>query len=89
MSQISAVLPRPRGAQPPVSIPRNEGQATQDRFMRIQEVSAVCGLSRSSIYARVKEKTFPTQIAISKNCVGWLASDINNWMQARIASRTH
>lgn len=89
MLQISTTSARHHVPQSSASIPLGEASDTQERFMRIQEVSDVCGLSRATIYARMKAKTFPAQIAIGTNSVGWLASDINNWMQARIASRTH
>jgi len=37
------------------------------------------GLSRSTIYRKIKEGTFPAQLKISTNGAGWRESDINRW----------
>jgi prophage regulatory protein len=61
----------------------------QERFMRIREVCSVCGLSRASIYLRIKSGDFPAAVALDENSVAWVASEINQWRQTRIASRNH
>ena len=38
------------------------------------------GLSRSTIYRKIAEGTFPAQIKISTNGAGWKESDINRWV---------
>ena len=51
-----------------------------DRIIRLKTVLARTGLSRSTIYRKIAEGTFPTQIKISVNGTGWLESDINHWI---------
>jgi prophage regulatory protein len=41
-------------------------------------------LSRSSIYLNISKGTFPKPIHLGARSVGWLESDIDNWIDARI-----
>ncbi len=63
-------------------------QYPRDRFMRLPEVISTCGLSRSPIYDLICREQFPSQISLGGKNVAWLASEIDDWMQARIAQRT-
>lgn len=51
-----------------------------DRIVRLKTVLARTGMSRSTIYRKIKEDTFPAQIKISTNGAGWKESDINRWV---------
>ena len=51
-----------------------------DRIIRLKTVLSRTGLSRSTIYRKIAEGTFPTQIKISVNGTGWRESDINHWI---------
>lgn len=51
-----------------------------DRIVRLKTVLARTGLSRSTIYRKIAEGTFPAQIRISSNGAGWRESDINRWV---------
>lgn len=55
--------------------------------MRLPEVINTCGLSRSTIYDLISRERFPSQISLGGKNVAWLASEIDGWMQARIAAR--
>jgi prophage regulatory protein len=37
-------------------------------------------LSRSTIYRKIAEGTFPAQLKISANGAGWKETDINRWV---------
>jgi len=54
-----------------------------DRIIRIREVTAMTGLSRSSIYLQIKKGTFPVQVKLSTRSSGWLWSEINRWLVSR------
>lgn len=56
-------------------------------FLRLDQVKARTGLSRSTIYAYVREDRFPAPVAISTRCVAWIESEIDDWIAARIATR--
>ncbi|MET3051877.1 AlpA family transcriptional regulator [Pseudomonas alkylphenolica] len=53
-----------------------------DRLLRIEEVVHTIGLSRNTVYRRIKEGTFPKQVRIGPNSVGWRQSDISVWMSS-------
>jgi prophage regulatory protein len=57
-----------------------------DRIIRLKTVSRT-GLSRSTIYRKIAEGTFPPQIKISINGSGWHESDINRWIADPVAWR--
>jgi prophage regulatory protein len=54
------------------------------QILRLKQVSNITGLSRSSIYAMMKKRSFPKHIQLSARCVGWLASDVCDFIQSRI-----
>lgn len=60
--------------------------AATDRFMRIDEVIAVTGLARNTIYRRMREGTFPRQVRLGPNSVAWLQSSISKWMTSVVDS---
>lgn len=51
-----------------------------DRIIRLKTVLFRTGLSRSTIYRKITEGTFPPQLKISTNGAGWRESDINRWV---------
>ncbi|HEX5238130.1 MAG TPA: AlpA family transcriptional regulator [Sphingomicrobium sp.] len=54
---------------------------SSDRFLRIEAVLERTGLSRSTMYRKIQNGTFPKQVHISIRCAGWRESAINAWMQ--------
>lgn len=57
-------------------------------ILRRPQVEARTGLSRSTIYQRIKDRTFPSPISLGSKAVGWLEHEIDDWLQQRIkASR--
>lgn len=49
-------------------------------ILRLPAVVAATGLSRSTIYARILEGTFPLQISLGPRAVGWLECEIDAWI---------
>jgi prophage regulatory protein len=57
-------------------------------ILRLPEVKKSTGLSRSTIYLRIAEGTFPKPISLGGRAVGWLEAEVQEWLQRRIeASR--
>ncbi|AZN73298.1 AlpA family phage regulatory protein [Georhizobium profundi] len=54
--------------------------AAPDRIIRMNTVLGRTGLSRSTIYRKIAEGTFPAQLKISTHGAGWRESDINRWI---------
>ena len=59
-----------------------------DRIIRMDTVRDRTGLSRSTIYRKIAEGTFPPQIKISINGTGWHESDIDRWVADPAGWRT-
>lgn len=53
-------------------------------ILRLPAVQSAIGLSRSTIYLRIAEGTFPRPISLGTRAVGWLQSDIEEWLLQRI-----
>jgi prophage regulatory protein len=53
-------------------------------ILRLPAVKAIIGLSRSTIYLRVAEGTFPKPVSLGARAVGWLQSDIESWLHQQI-----
>jgi prophage regulatory protein len=55
-------------------------------ILRLPAVKARTGLSRSTIYLRVSESTFPKPVSLGGRAVGWIESEIQQWLEQRIAA---
>lgn len=53
-------------------------------ILRRKQVEARTGLSRSTIYDRIKAGTFPSPISLGAKAVGWIESEIDAWLTAQI-----
>lgn len=59
-------------------------------LVRMPEVKAICGLSRSSIYHLIQEGNFPAPVAIGGRARAWIKHEVEGWVAQRIrASRPH
>ena len=55
------------------------------KVIRLPKVINLSGLARSTIYLRMSEGTFPKNIRLGVRAIGWLESDIEDWIQSRIS----
>lgn len=57
-------------------------------ILRLPAVKQSTGLSRSTIYQRVADGSFPKPVSLGDRAVGWLEHEVQEWLQRRIdASR--
>jgi prophage regulatory protein len=57
-------------------------------ILRRKRVEGKVGLGRSAIYEQMAAGTFPKCIKLGPRAVGWLETEIDDWLQSRIqASR--
>ncbi len=57
-------------------------------ILRLPAVKARTGLSRSTIYLRISEGSFPAPVSLGGRAVGWVEAEVNRWVTQRIdASR--
>ncbi len=58
-----------------------------NKILRLKQVIEITGLSKSTIYRWIKANQFPKPINLSHVSVGWLCSDIQEWVQSKIEAR--
>ena len=56
-------------------------------ILRLPTVKARTGLSRSTIYLRITQGSFPRPISLGARAVGWVESEIDEWLTAQIKTR--
>lgn len=54
------------------------------RFLRLPEVKQRTGLGRSTIY---ETPGFPKPVKLGARAVGWLDTELEAWIEARISQR--
>ncbi len=70
------------------------GQTFQmNQIINLKDVIEFTSISRAKIYEMINEKskyydpTFPRPIRLSESRIGWSAWEINQWIEAKLASR--
>ena len=53
------------------------------RVIRLKEVMAQTGLSRSTIFALQKQGTFPQSIKIGPRASGWYEDEVQHYLKTR------
>ena len=58
-------------------------------ILRRHQVQQRTGLSRSTLYQYIKDGAFPASVQLGPRAVGWLESDISDWITARVKLARH
>lgn len=56
------------------------------KILRLPLVLECTGLSRSTVYARVSLGTFPKPVSLGARAVGWIESEVEEWISHQIQS---
>ena len=56
-----------------------------EKLLRLGDVKLMTGLSKSSIYARIADGTFPKQINLGPRLVVWVESEIQSWIANQVS----
>ena len=56
-------------------------------ILRLRTVMARTGLTRPTLYRKIAEGTFPRQIRISTNGIGWRESAVDAWLRSPMTYR--
>jgi len=59
----------------------------QEFILRWPDVKKRIGLGRSRVYQLIAVGKFPKQIKLSERASGWVESEIDEWIAARIEAR--
>lgn len=57
------------------------------KFLRLEEVTVRTALSRSEIYKRVQEKTFPPPLKLAARLSVWVEREVIEWQNQQIGAR--
>ena len=58
----------------------------QPAILRRKQVELRTGLSRSTIYQYIKDGAFPKPVPLGPRAVGWLESEVSEWIAERVKS---
>ncbi|PUW09411.1 AlpA family transcriptional regulator [Cronobacter sakazakii] len=58
-----------------------------NRLLRITDVINLTGLPKSTIYLKVKNNQFPSQVKIGSRSVAWVENEIQEWIKNNIQRR--
>ena len=56
-------------------------------IFKIRKVLEVTGLGRSSLYSMVGAGTFPQPVKLTPRAVGWLDTEVHEWIASQAAKR--
>lgn len=56
-----------------------------EQILKLPEVTKITGLARSTIYKLISEGLFPKQIKLTSFSSGWIKSEVDQWIDERIA----
>jgi prophage regulatory protein len=62
-------------------------EASPKTILRLTHVLRMTGLSRSTVYNRIANGEFPHQVSLGGRAVGWLKSEVEDWVNDRISLR--
>ncbi len=68
-------------------VPPSHSWRRGSHILRRRQVQERTGLSRSTIYELVRRGEFPAPIKLTTYAVGWLDSEVDDWLGARSRSR--
>lgn len=57
------------------------------RFLRLPEVMAVTGLSRSQVYKLIADRAFPRQVKLTLSTSAWVEAEVLAWCHERVNAR--
>lgn len=89
-ARFSTELERGVNAQSSFAEPTGDSYKLEDvTFLRLPEVKAVTGLSKTSLYALIRNRNFPSPVRLGPRAVAWVRSEVKQWATNRVLeSRT-
>lgn len=60
------------------------------RILRSPQVQAKTGLSRTTLWRRVKDGSFPMPVSLRGNSIGWISDEVDDWIRSldRVSTAT-
>ncbi len=64
-----------------------ETAKSKERILRLRQTLERTGLSRSTLYEKISAGTFPAPVNLGVRSVGWLESEVDEWIAACVKNR--
>jgi prophage regulatory protein len=61
---------------------------TVEKFLMLPQVRAIVPYSASHIWRLERSGQFPQRVRLGGNRVAWLQSEVNSWVESKLAART-
>ena len=61
--------------------------AVPNYLLRLPDVQAMTGLSKSALYVRIQSGDFPQPVKLGERASAWPEHEVVAWCQSRIAAR--
>lgn len=89
-ARFSIESARAGNAQNSFADTEEESSSLEDvSFLRLPDVKAVTGLSKTSLYTLIRNRNFPAPVRLGPRAVAWVRSEVKQWAANRVlASRT-
>ena len=58
-----------------------------ERLLRLPEVLERVPFEKTTLYARMREGSFPQNIQLGSNMFAWVASEIEEWINTQVKNR--
>lgn len=58
-----------------------------NRLLKLKDVTAMTGLSKSHLYALAQQGIFPKPVKLTERSSAWVESEVQEWIDTRIAQR--
>ena len=89
---VAPVRTRPRAGTPPAAEvpaanPAPGIKLPETGFLRQPQVLAFVPISKSTLWRRIQERSFPQPVKLSAGITAWRAEDIRNWIAGQTARR--
>jgi predicted DNA-binding transcriptional regulator AlpA len=88
--EARALASRPVASIPPTQpqVPQDAQRNTPIRMLRLSQVAALTGLSKTKIYQLQIQGDFPMRVQLSPRRVAWVEAEVQAWLAERITSST-
>ncbi len=61
--------------------------SNHERILRLAALLSLLEISAPTLWRRVKDKNFPQPISLGGRSIGWLHSEVQDWIKARAGLR--
>lgn len=86
MPSVNSADKKPPKREIRASFDASQASAALDdvTFVRLPEVKAITGLSKTSIYELIRANSFPPPVRIGSRSVAWIKVEIKEWALDRV-----